>query len=214
MTHPISLDGHLIQLQKLAPLHLNELEKIAADPIIWQYLLTKGWQHDAFWTWAIESLEEQKKGKAFIFVVMDNQNGRIVGTTRFQNIEPQHNKTDIGWTWYAPSVWGCGFNFEAKSLMFTHAFETWRVHRVGFKVDECNLRSQRALEKVGTHREGYIRKHLIRPDGSIRNSFLYGLTDEDWFSTAKQSLQNRVVEAIMQQKTGQYLRESDGLMLV
>lgn len=214
MIHPNRLDGHLIQLQALTPRHLFVLEKLAKNPIIWQNLLVEGWRSDMFWTWASESLELQKAGKAFIFAVIDNKTGNVVGTTRFQDIDLLHNKTDIGWTWYDPSVWGRGFNYEAKSLMFTHAFEVWKVHRVGFKVDERNHRSQRALEKVGTSREGFIRKHLIRPDGSNRNSFLYGLTDEDWFLNAKQMLQSRIVEAIIKQKSSPILFEESELNAV
>jgi N-acetyltransferase len=201
MIHPHCLEGHLISLQKLELRHLFLLEKLATNPIIWQNLLVEGWKNDQFWIWASETLERQKLEEHIVFAVIDNKTGDVVGTTRFQDIDRLHNKTDIGWTWYDPSVWGRGFNFEAKSLMFAYAFEVWKVHRVGFKVDERNGRSQRALEKVGTSREGFIRKHLVRPDGSNRNSFLYGLTDDDWFLSVKQMLQNKVVEAIIKQKS-------------
>lgn len=214
MTHPNYLEGHLIQLQKLAPTHLRALEKIANDVRIWQHLPIAGYQKEAFGTWAYESLELQMQEKAFVFAVIDNKTGHIVGTTRFQDMDIKHNKTDIGWTWYTPSVWGCGFNFEAKNLMLTHAFDTWQVHRVGFKVDERNTRSQAALEKIGASREGFIRKHMIRPDGSHRHSFLYGMTDEDWSTTAQYALQNLVVEAIINQKMPKKSWENEDLMAV
>ena len=214
MTHPDYLEGHLIQLQQLMPAHLYALEKIATDTRIWQHLPIAGWQKDTFWRWAYDALALQMQEKAFVFSVFDNKTGKIVGTTRFQDMDAAHQKTDIGWTWYDPSVWGRGFNFEAKNLMLTHAFEAWKVHRVGFKVDERNLRSQAALEKIGASQEGFIRKHLIRPDGSHRHSFLYGMTDDDWFSTAKQSLQNLVVEAIINQKVPKRSRENEDLMAV
>lgn len=209
MIHPNRLDGHLIHLHKLELRHLFVLEKIGNNPIIWQNLLFEGWRNNEFWQWATDTLEDQKSGKNIAFAVIENHTGNVVGTTRFQDIDISHNKTDIGSTWYDPSVWGCGFNVEAKNLMFTHAFETWGVNRVGFKVDERNRRSQRALEKVGAQQEGFIRNHLIRPDGTKRNSYLYGLTSEDWFLTAKQSLQNRVVETIIAQRTRQRLVENE-----
>jgi N-acetyltransferase len=201
MIHPKRLDGHLIQLQELAPRHLYVLEKVGANPIIWQNLLFEGWRNDIFWSWASDALERQNAGKEVVFAIIENSTGHVVGTTRFQDMDAQHNKTDIGSTWYDPSVWGKGYNYEAKHLMFTHAFEVWKLGRVGFKVDERNVRSQRALEKVGASQEGYIRNHLIRPDGSNRNSFLYGLTDEDWFLSVKKMLQSRVVEKIIKQKS-------------
>ncbi|MBL7813742.1 MAG: GNAT family N-acetyltransferase [Saprospiraceae bacterium] len=200
MIHPNSLEGHLIRLEILEPRHLYVMEAIASNPLIWQNLPIEGWRNDVFWRWAYDSLECQKKGQAFVFVVIDQHSGKIVGTTRYQDMDCQHNKTDIGWTWYDPSVWGKGYNFEAKKLMLTHAFEVWKVGRVGFKVDERNMRSQRALEKIGARCEGLIRKHMIRPDGSSRNSLLYGLTDEDWFMTVKHRAQANVIEAIVQQR--------------
>jgi N-acetyltransferase len=212
MIHPHCLLGHLIRLQKLELRHLFVLERLAKNPIIWQYLLAEGWREDVFWSWASETLEGQKTGKYIAFAVIDNKTGDVIGTTRFQDIDIAHNKTDIGWTWYDPSVWGRGFNFEAKNLMFTHAFEVWKVQRVGFKVDEHNHRSQRALEKVGTSREGFIRKHLIRPDGSSRSSFLYGITDDEWFESIKKMLQNRVVEAIIKQKSIHNVLENSDLI--
>ncbi len=194
MIHPIRLNGHLVQLEKLSLRHIYELEKVAANPSIWQHLPIEGWKKDVFWTWVYDSLELQMLGKVFVFAVIDHRTGNVIGTTRFQDMDTLHKKIDIGWTWYDPSVWGLGFNDEAKSLMLTHAFEVWNVVRVGFKVDERNRRSQRALEKIGAQQEGFIRKHLIRPDGSNRNSFLYGLTDDDWFGSAKHTLQNHIVE--------------------
>jgi N-acetyltransferase len=194
MTHPIVLKGHFVTLRQLTPKHINALELAASDPVIWQNLPIGGWRKDAFWTWAYETLELQMRGLAHVFVVLDNETGAIVGTTRFQDMDAHHGKTDIGWTWYIPSVWGKGFNFDAKNLMLTHAFETWRVQRIGFKVDERNERSQNALEKIGASREGFFRNHMMRPDGSRRNSIFYGITDEDWILFAKDNIFNALLD--------------------
>lgn len=197
MIHPLVLKGHLVTLRQLTSQHVNALESAASDPIIWQNLPIEGWRKDAFWTWAYDSLDLQMRGLAHIFVVFDNKTGAIVGTTRFQDMDTQHRKTDIGWTWYTPSVWGRGFNFEAKNLMLTHAFETWQVQRIGFKVDERNKRSQNALEHIGASREGLFRNHMIRPDGSKRNSYFYGITDEDWFTFAKDKIHNALLDSLI-----------------
>jgi RimJ/RimL family protein N-acetyltransferase len=197
MTHPEFLEGQLITLERLKPSHLTWLEKIANEPAIWQNLPIEGWRNDVFWTWAYAALEAQLKNTAFPFVIFENRTGQLIGTTRFQDMDRAHRKTDIGWTWFTPSVWGGGFNIEAKQLMLTQAFEFWQVLRVGFKVDERNRRSQRALEKLGASQEGYIRKHLIRPDGSSRNSILYGITNDDWFGGAKKYVQSLVIDALV-----------------
>ena len=201
MIHPFRLDGHLIRLEKLSLRHIYELEKVATNPLLWQYLPIEGWKKDVFWTWVYDTLEGQMHGKVFAFAVIDMRTNAVVGTTRFQDMDLKHNKTDIGWTWYDPSVWGRGFNDEAKNLMLTHAFAVWHTVRIGFKVDERNRRSQRALEKIGAQQEGFIRKHMIRPDGTNRHSFLYGITDEDWFLVAQQNLQTHIVEAILMQNS-------------
>lgn len=197
MTHPLVLKGHLVTLRQLTPKHISALEIIASDPAIWQNLPIEGWRKDVFWTWVYDTLELQMQGKAHVFGVFDNKTGAIVGTTRFQDMDLHHRKTDIGWTWYTPSVWGRGFNFEAKNLMLTHAFETWHVQRIGFKVDERNRRSQLALEKIGASREGFFRNHMIRPDGSRRNSYFYGITDEDWFAFAKDRIHNAFLDSLI-----------------
>lgn len=198
MTTPTSWDGYFITLQKLSVEHLDALAQIAQNPMIWRNLPIEGWRKEVFDKWITTTLQEQALGNILSFVIMEAATGHIVGTTRFQDISPEHRKTDIGWTWFAPEVWGLGFNLETKNMMLTHAFENWNVLKVGFKVDERNLRSQRALEKIGASREGFIRKHLIRPDGSSRNSYLYGITDEDWFQNAKTQLQNEILENILQ----------------
>ena len=117
MIHPIRLDGHLVRLEKLSLRHIYALEKVAINPVIWQYLPIEGWRKDVFWKWVYDSLELQMNKKAFVFAVIDNQSGKAIGTTRFQDMDILHNKTDIGSTWYDPSVWGLGFNDEAKNLM-------------------------------------------------------------------------------------------------
>jgi N-acetyltransferase len=214
MTHPITLEGHFVTLQKLQPTHLKDLEKVAVNPAIWQYLPIEGWRNDVFWNWATNALDEQMRGLAHAFAIIDNKTGKTIGTSRFQDMDAHHNRTDIGWTWISAEFWGLGYNFEAKNLMFTHAFESWNVQRVGFKVDELNLRSQRALEKVGTSREGFFRNHMIRPDGSRRNSYFYGMTDEDWWDFAKDKLQNLVLDAIVTDRHAtQYTELSHSIFL-
>ena len=95
MIHPFRLDGHLIRLEKLSLRHIYELEKIATNPIIWQYLPIEGWKKDVFWTWVYDTLELQMHEKVFAFAVIDIRTDAIVGTTRFQDMDLKHNKTDI-----------------------------------------------------------------------------------------------------------------------
>ena len=176
------LEGQYCTLVSLTQAHLPELAQLATDPNIWQYLPVRGYLSDVFWDWADDTMRLKMTGTSHPFVVIDNQTHDIIGTSRFQDIQPEHDKMDIGWTWFTPSVWGSKVNTEAKSLMLHYAFEKFGVARIGFKVDENNKRSQRALEKIGASREGVFKKHMIRPDGTSRTTFFYGITDDDWLA--------------------------------
>lgn len=176
------LEGQHCTLVSLTQAHLPQLARIAADPLIWQHLPIKGYQLDTFWTWIEDTMRLKAAGTAHPFAVIDSHTNQVIGTSRFQDIQPEHDKMDIGWTWFTPSVWGSKINTEAKSLMLHYAFEQCGVARIGFKVDENNKRSQRALEKIGALKEGVFKKHMIRPDGTARTSFFYGITDDDWLA--------------------------------
>lgn len=179
------LEGQQCTLVSLTSAHLPKLAQLASDPDIWQHLPLRGNLPDVFWDWAEDTLHLKKIGSSHPFVVIDNYRNEIIGTTRFQDIQAEHFKMDIGWTWYARSVWGSHINTEAKSLMLHYAFEECGAARVGFKVDENNKRSQRALEKIGATREGVFHKHMMRPDGTHRTSFFYSIIDDNWLDVKR-----------------------------
>jgi RimJ/RimL family protein N-acetyltransferase len=100
--------------------------------------------------------------------------------SRLFEIDAMHRRCEIGYTWYIPEVWGTSVNPEAKFLLLTHCFETWGAARVQFKTDHENLRSQAAIAKLGAVKEGVLRAHMIRPDGTQRDSVIYSITREEW----------------------------------
>jgi RimJ/RimL family protein N-acetyltransferase len=108
-------------------------------------------------------------------------------------ITPQHRKLEIGGTWYGVDYQGSGVNAEAKYLLLCYAFEEWRCIRVQIKTDLRNLRSQRAIERLGAVREGVLRNHVILPDGYVRSSVLYSILDTEW-SRVKRGLEARLVD--------------------
>jgi len=105
--------------------------------------------------------------------------GRPVGSTRYMNVEPEHRRTEIGWTWLERAQWGTGANIETKYLLLRNAFERWGAMRVEFKTDARNLRVRGALLGIGATFEGIFRKHMVLPD-SIRDSAWYAIVDDDW----------------------------------
>ena len=106
--------------------------------------------------------------------------GRVVGSTRFLALRPEHGSVEIGWTWLHPSAWGTGVNVEAKLLMLRHAFEVWDCRRVELKTDALNERSRAAMEAMGARFEGVHRKHMLVREGENRDSAWYSVVDDEW----------------------------------
>lgn len=133
-----------------------------------------------------EALLQKEKGYEFPFVIILAGTKEIVGTTRLMNISKENKNLEIGWTWLTPEVWGTKVNIECKYLLLKLCFESLDLYRVQFKTDERNVRSQRAIEKIGGKKEGVLRNHMIRKDGSLRNSVFYSIINGEWSSIKKQ----------------------------
>lgn len=127
-----------------------------------------------------ESLERQNVGTALPFAIIERGSERLVGSSSLFDFSSQHCAAEIGWTWHAPEVWGTRVNLAAKVLLLEHAFESLELVRVTLKTDIQNIRSQRAIEKLGAKREGVWRKHMQRFDGSWRDSVFYSIIDDEW----------------------------------
>ncbi|MBN6189192.1 GNAT family N-acetyltransferase [Aneurinibacillus sp. BA2021] len=121
--------------------------------------------------------------------LIDKTTEKVVGSSRFLNISPSNRTLEIGWTWYSPEVWRTRMNTECKYLLLRHCFEVLSTIRVEFKTDSRNLRSQRAIERLGAVKEGVRRNHRILPDGYIRDSVYYSVIPQEW-ETVKARLQH------------------------
>jgi RimJ/RimL family protein N-acetyltransferase len=168
---------------RLAPLTLSWLEALAeaaADPAIfrWHVALMNG--PAAIRTWVEKALAERAASKALPFVTLDAATGRVIGSTRFFNIDPANLKAEIGFTWLVASAQRTGVNREAKYLMLRHAFETWKLRRVEFKAHAKNQQSRAALLRLGAVEEGTLRNHMVMPDGSARDSVYFSIIDVEW----------------------------------
>jgi len=119
-------------------------------------------------------------GEQYPFTIIDNQKNRIIGSTLFHNIYPEHRKLEIGWTWYDPAYWRTGYNRECKLLLLTYCFETLKTIRVQLQTDENNQRSRTAILGIGATFEGVLRKERIRANGVPRNTVMYSIIDEEW----------------------------------
>ncbi|MCK5428480.1 MAG: GNAT family N-acetyltransferase [Anaerolineales bacterium] len=178
---PITLTGRVVRLEPLAESHIPDLTIAAADESIWRYMrygnITTEQQMRG---WVQSMLAEQARGTDLPFAVVHIESGRAIGATRYLNISPQNLALEIGGTWYAVPYQRSAVNTECKYLLLEHAFERLGCIRVQFKTDPRNQRSQRALERIGAVKEGLLRKHMVLPDGFIRDSIFYSIIDTEW----------------------------------
>jgi N-acetyltransferase len=174
-----NLQGRLIALEPLRDDHREALRAAGADPVIWRWLQVDGSTAEGFDRWFDHALREAAAQREAPFVTTASGGGRVIGSTRFLTIRPEHRGVEIGNTWLARSAWSSGANIEAKLLMLGHAFERVGAMRVEFKTDARNVESRRALEALPATFEGVFRKHMVIHAG-IRDSAYYAITDDDW----------------------------------
>ena len=127
-----------------------------------------------------QALVASQAGAEVPFAILEADSCKAVGSTRYLDVQPEHRTLEIGWTWIGPRWRRTAINTECKLLLLAHAFEVLAVHRVTLKTDARNVRSQRAIERIGGVREGVLRRHRICWDGSVRDTVYYGIIDEEW----------------------------------
>jgi RimJ/RimL family protein N-acetyltransferase len=180
---PITLTGQFVRLEPLSMDHLQDLCLVGLDDEIWRYMVY-GWvrSEQDMRNWIAEILKRQEKGTDLPFAVIDLKSGKAIGVTRYMEIRPKDRGLEIGGTWYGRAYQRSVVNTECKFLLLQHAFEGLGCIRVQFKTDLRNIRSQKAIERIGATKEGIFRNHMILPDGTIRHSVYYSIIVEEWQS--------------------------------
>jgi len=168
-----------VRLEPLDERHRAELARAAADPQIWAHLPADG-SGAGFDDWFDASLKLALAGREAVWAVRTLSDGALVGSTRYLAIEPTHRRLEIGYTWYAPSVWGGQVNPACKLALMRYAFETLGFNRIELKTDNLNLRSQAAIAALGATREGVFRAHMVRRDGTLRDSVYFSIVRPEW----------------------------------
>jgi N-acetyltransferase len=167
----VHLEGRLVTLEPLGPQHADGLRAAAADERIWTWMWTRDVDH-----WIAETLRLTEDRQPFAVL----RDGKVVGSTSYLSLEPEHRRLEIGNTWMNPSTWSTGANAEAKYLLLRHAFEKLGCFRVEFKTDAKNERARKALAALPAHFEGIHRRHMLVRDGERRDSAWYAVIVEDW----------------------------------
>lgn len=174
------ISGQTLDLERLNSEHFAGLLSIALDPGIWQNLpfnITDETSFDVF----IKDLQTKNgNGQQVTYVIRNKVTGLICGSTGFLHLDDQNRQLEIGPTWLSPTVWGTKINIESKYLLLACCFEKLNCMRVEFRTREANIRSQKAIEKIGGIKEGLLRCHRINNDGTFRNTIVYSIIQPEW----------------------------------
>ncbi len=183
---PVTLRGRAIDLLPLDRTHFPVLENIASDKRIWEFMSFPCDNAGAFQKQYDLALEERDKGIQYPFVIYHKKDQRIIGATRYLEMVPAHRKLEIGWTWLNPQYWASDVNPECKLLLLTHCFEKLHTSRVTLRTSEFNIRSRKAIGKIGASFEGIIRNDIITANQTKRNSAWFSIIEEEWPAVKQQ----------------------------
>ncbi len=177
---PIPLEGHGIRLEPLTHEHHDALAAAAADGELWQLWFTGVPAAGETRAFIATALAGQEAGQMLPWAVRDLASGRIAGTTRYHDIVAAIDRVEIGYTWYGESWQRSHVNTACKLLLLAHAFDAVGCQVVGLRTDNFNFRSQRAIEALGARKDGVIRHHAARRDGSVRDTVMYSILASEW----------------------------------
>ena len=177
---PVDLSGHGVAITPLALDHEAALRAAAFDGALWNLRVTSVPEPENTRQYIEDALAMRTAGNRFAFAVLDQPAGKVIGCSSYHDILPAVKRVEIGYTWYAKSTQRTHVNTACKLLMMTHAFETLGCHVVGWRTDNFNFASQAAIERLGARKDGVIRGHALRRDGTIRDTVMYSLRSGEW----------------------------------
>jgi RimJ/RimL family protein N-acetyltransferase len=177
---PVTLTDRGVELRPMALEHEAGLRSAAADGELWNIRVTSVPEPEQTRKYIEDALAQREAGNRFPFVAVEAATGKVIGSSSYHDIVPALKRVEIGWTWYAKSVQRSHVNTTCKLLLMTHAFETLGCHVVGWRTDNFNFASQAAIERLGAKKDGVLRGHALRRDGTIRDTVMYSLRSGEW----------------------------------
>lgn len=174
------VENNVVLLRPLVREDSQALLVAGSYPEIWSYMSTTIEDKSDVQNFVENALSNKSLMKEYPFVIVDKLSGQIIGSTRFMDIDSKHQRLEIGTTWLTPSFWRTAVNTNCKYLLLTYCFEVLGLQRVQIKTDYDNIRSQKAIERIGATKEGVLRNHMIRKDGSTRHTVMYSITLQEW----------------------------------
>ena len=176
----VVLSGYGVSLLPMTLSHEEGLKAAAADGELWRLRVTSVPEPAETRAYIETALAGKRASQRLPFVVVNDEDGQIIGSTSFHDIVPAVRRLEIGYTWYAKRVQRTHVNTACKLLLLTHAFETLKSNVVGWRTDNFNFASQRAIERLGAKKDGVIRGHALRRDGTIRDTVMYSVHAGEW----------------------------------
>jgi RimJ/RimL family protein N-acetyltransferase len=179
---PVTLEGSVVRLDPIRPEHASLFWEVAKNDAehIFRWIPYPMKTRPDFERVVAKALEEQERGDSVVFATVERASGRVIGSTRFMNIDRANRRVEIGSTWIAPAWQRTAVNTEAKYLMLGHAFEIWKCIRVELKTDAQNQKSRNAILRIGAKEEGTLRRHLITWTGRVRDTVYFSILDSEW----------------------------------
>ncbi|MFN2645024.1 MAG: GNAT family N-acetyltransferase [Burkholderiales bacterium] len=177
---PITLEGHGVRLEPLASEHRDALTTAASDGALWELWFTSVPRPDETERYIAQALAGQEAGHMLAFIVRELKSNAIVGSTRYHDIIKEAERLEIGYTWYARRWQKSHVNTACKLLLFGHAFDALGCKVVGLRTDNFNFASQRAIAALGANKDGVIRHHQPRRDGTVRDTVMYSVLASEW----------------------------------
>ncbi len=177
---PITLRDRGVRLEPLDLSHEEGLRLAAADGELWKLRVTSVPEPQDTRAYIETALKGREEGHRFAFAVVEEATGKVLGCTSFHDILPAVKRVEIGYTWYCQSVQRSHVNTTCKLLLLQHAFDTLGCHVVGWRTDNYNFASQKAIERLGAKKDGVIRGHALRRDGTIRDTVMYSMRAGEW----------------------------------
>jgi RimJ/RimL family protein N-acetyltransferase len=177
---PVTLADERVRLEPLGLQHEEGLRRAAADGELWKIRVTSVPDPEDTRGYIERALQGHAEGHRLALAVLDAASSEVIGSSSFHDIVPAVERLEIGYTWYAKSRQRTHVNASAKLLLMTHAFETLGARLVGWRTDNFNFASQRAIERLGARKDGVLRHHAVRRDGTIRDTVMYSMTVGEW----------------------------------
>ena len=179
---PLTLQGSVVRLEPLRPEHTASFWDVANRDLddIFRWIPYAVKTREDFERVVQTAFAEQERGESVVFSTVEKSSNRVIGSTRFMNIDRNNRRVEIGSTWIAPAWQRSAVNTEAKYLMLRHAFEEWTCMRVELKTDALNDKSRNAIRRIGAKEEGTLRKHLVTHTGRVRDTVYFSILDTEW----------------------------------